>query len=100
MAENLAAVDGDPNNHPPGGKKGRLRVQGDKTVLVENKAIVTHSTPADPDEFHPPPPTDTKEGSYSNTVFAYNKHVHRVNDLRQCDAKTEQEGNSTVYVGD
>lgn len=101
MAEELAAVDGD-GIKPEGGHSsgGQLIVEGDKTVLVNNIAIVTHQTKANPDNLnHQEEEIKTKSGSWSETVFAYNKHVHRNNDERNCGAKTKVTGQSTVFVG-
>lgn len=96
MAE-LWAVDNDPNEHG----EGRLIVEGEKTVFINNKPVVTHETRGRPDNSgHVEPETNTKSGSWSSTVFAYNKHSHRKNDQRNCGAKTVVEGQDTVFVGD
>ena len=95
MAE-LWSVDNDPESHG----EGRLIVEGPKTVLIQGIPVVTHETRAGGDlAGHVEPQTNTKSGSWSETVFAYNKHAHRNNDERNCDAKTVVEGQSTVKVG-
>lgn len=98
MAENLWAVDRDPDSH----NEGRLRAKnhGSGPVYINNKLVVTHREEADADSIHPEPATWTKDKSYSNTVFAYSRHAHRKDDLRDCDAKTVVEGQDDVFVGD
>lgn len=95
MAE-LWAVDNDPDDHG----EGRLIVEGPKTVKIQGKPVVTHETRAGGDNAgHVPPSTHTKSGSWSESVFAYNRHAHRNKDERNCGAKTVVEGQSTVKVG-
>lgn len=96
MTSKLWAVDRDPSDHG----EGRLKVEGDKTVFINKKAVVTHETKADPDnEGHTSEETKTKAESWSKTVFAYKKHAHRKDDERVCGAKTVVEGQSTVFIG-
>jgi hypothetical protein len=93
----LWAVDGDENSH--GG--GKLIVGGASapaTVKINGKSVIVHQSPAGPDDLgHPPPPTDTANGS--GTVSCYGAPVHRQDDLRECGATTIVSGQSTVKVG-
>jgi uncharacterized Zn-binding protein involved in type VI secretion len=93
----LCAVEGDENTHGEGG----LIAGGSsapQTVKIGGLNVIVHESPAFPDLLgHPPPPTDTANGS--STVFCYGAPIHRHGDLRQCGATTIATGQSTVFVG-
>lgn len=91
MAE-LAAVEGDPNDHG----EGRFKTPANTTVKVMNKPIIVKGDDANPDNSGH---TNPKAEGTSGTVYAYNIKVHRVNDVRDCGSKTVKDGNTTVYVG-
>ncbi len=102
MAKELIAVDGDGIKAEAGhaGTGGELEVEGDKTVFINKKAIVTHQTKAKPDDQgHTEEEVKTKDKSFSETVFAYKKHVHRNNDERNCGAKTKVTNQENVFCG-
>jgi uncharacterized Zn-binding protein involved in type VI secretion len=93
----LIAVEGDENTHGA----GALIAAGGSSpqkVFISNKPIIVHPSPAEPDNFlHPPPPTDTAEGS--TKVSAYGLPIHRDGDLRECGAATVVTGQSKVFAG-
>lgn len=94
----LCAVEGDENTHI-GGELFASSGSSPQTVKIDGIPVIVHPSPAGPDlEGHPPPPTDTAEGS--GTVFCYGLPVHRHGDLRQCGATTVVTGQSTVFIGD
>lgn len=92
MGVELAAVENDPDDHG----EGRFKTPSNTTVKVMNKPIIVKGDDANGDnQGH----TNPEAEGTSATVFAYNVKVHRVNDTRNCGAKTVKDGNTTVYVG-
>lgn len=91
----LWAVKGDPNSHG-GGALHADDASAPQTVFINNIAVIAHHSTADPDLDHPPPPTDTAEGS--GTVFVYNKPAHRDGHLRMCGATTTVALQTTVFI--
>ena len=93
----LAAVEGDENTHV-GGELFAAGGSSPQKVKIGGIPIIVHPSPAGPDLFgHPPPPTDTADGS--SKVFCYGLPVHRHGDLRQCGATTIVTGQSKVNIG-
>lgn len=93
----LVAIEGDQNTH--GG--GELLASGGSApqkVRIGGIPVIVHPSPALPDgQDHPPPPTDTAQGS--SKVFCYGLPVHRHGDLRQCGATTIATGQTKVTIG-
>jgi uncharacterized Zn-binding protein involved in type VI secretion len=93
----LIAVEGDQNTHVG----GQLIADGGSApqkVKINGLSVIVHPSPAESDLFgHPPPPTDTAEGS--SKVFCYGLPVHRHGDLRQCGATTIATGQNKVVSG-
>jgi uncharacterized Zn-binding protein involved in type VI secretion len=95
MGVGLWAVEGDPNSHG-GGELNADDASSPQTVLINNIPVIAHHSTAKPDQDHPPPPTDTAEGS--GTVFVYNKPAHRDGHSRMCGATTTVVLQTNVYV--
>lgn len=100
MANELWAVEMDPNDHGEGWllAEGASSPQTVKIGPSKRNAIV-HESPAFPDLYgHDVPLVNTK--THSGTVFCYGSPVHRQSDERKCGAFTIVKGQSTVFVGD
>lgn len=94
----LWAVENDENTHV-GGELNADQASAPQTVFINGKPVIVHPSTAGPDGFgHPPPPTDTANGSGS--VFCYGAPAHRQDDNRQCGATTVVLGQDSVFVGD
>ena len=92
MAAELWAVEGDPDDHG----EGRFKEPEKKTVFINKKPVIVKGDHAYGDSAgHPDPIAETT----SDTVYAYGIKIHRINDQRDCGAKTVQKGNDTVFVG-
>ncbi len=93
----LIAVEGDENTHS-GGNLFATGGSSPKKVSINGSFVIVHPSPAGPDgENHPPPPTDTAEGS--SKVFCYGLPIHRHGDSRICGATTIASGQTKITAG-
>jgi uncharacterized Zn-binding protein involved in type VI secretion len=93
MAAEKIAVKGDKSGDH---QEGAFKQPANTSVKINNIPVIVVDDEAENDNAGH---TNIKASEGSGTVFAYNKKIHRNNDKRNCDGKTEVTNQSTVFAG-